>query len=40
MRSQDPTLATWEPLFTGAPRLFRPELLPLDELPKDYRVTQ
>ena len=32
MRPQPADLATWEPSFTGAPRLFRPELLQLGEL--------
>ena len=40
MRDQDPLLATWEPSITGAPRLFRPELLQLGLLPDGYRVVK
>jgi len=40
MRDQDPALATWEPSFTGAPCLFRPELLKLGTLPDGFRITK
>ncbi len=39
MRPQPADLATWEPSFTGAPRLFRPELLQIGTLPDGFRVT-
>ena len=38
MRDQPPDLATWEPSFMGAPRLFRPELPQLGTLPDGYSV--
>ncbi len=38
MRPQSPELATWEPSFSGAPRLFRPELLKIGELPNGFRI--
>ena len=38
MIDQDPALATWEPSFSGAPRLFRPELPQLGSLPGGYTV--
>lgn len=37
MRDQDKALATWEPSFSGAPRLFRPELPQIGEL-TGYRI--
>jgi len=40
MRDQDPELATWEPSFTGAPRLFRPELLQIGMLPAGFRIVK
>ena len=38
MIDQDHELATWEPSFTGAPRLYRPELPQLGTLPEGYQV--
>ena len=38
MRDQDPALATWEPSFDGAPRLYRPELLQIGMLPEGYQI--
>ncbi len=38
MRPQPAELATWEPSFTGVPRLFRPDLLQIGTLPDGFRV--
>ena len=38
MIDQDHELATWEPSFTGAPRLYRPELPQLGTLPEGYQI--
>lgn len=40
MKEQDHNMATWEPSFTGAPRLFRPELLQIGTLPEGYHVVK
>lgn len=38
MADQDHALATWEPALTDAPRLYRPELLQLGNLPPGYQI--
>ena len=38
MRDQDYSLATWEPSFDGAPRLYRPELLQIGTTPDGWTV--
>ena len=38
MIDQDHGLATWEPSFTGAPRLYRPELPQIGTLPEGFDV--
>lgn len=40
MQPQLPELATWEPSFVGAPRLFRPELPQIGTLPEGFRVVR
>lgn len=40
MQEQDHSLASWEPSFDGAPRLFRPELPQIGCLPDGFRVTR
>lgn len=37
---QDDSLATWEPAIQGSPRLFRPELELLGQMPEGYVVTR
>jgi len=36
--SQDSSLATWEPSLDGAPRLYRPELPQIGQLPEGFTV--
>ena len=38
MRDQDSLLATWEPSFSGAPRLLRPELKQIGVLGGNYQI--
>lgn len=38
MRDQDHSLATWEPSFDGAPRLYRPELPQIGTTPDGWTV--
>ena len=38
--NQDVELATWEPSFDGAPRLFRPTLAQIDGFINEYIVAK
>ena len=40
MRNQDTELATWEPSFSGAPRLYRPEIPLLGNLPEGLKIVK
>ena len=38
MKEQEHKMATWEPAFDGAPRLFRPEIPQLGFLPDGFEI--
>ncbi len=40
MHDQDTVCATWEPSFTGAPRLLRPELKQIGMLKEGYKIVK